>query len=230
MANNSVSKSFEDEVFFNIKKQRDLWARVAIISLCLTAVSIIAIFFTLPLKEVRPFVVMVERTTGEAEKIVEVLPASLSENEAVLQGLLVSYISDRETFDQVDNHLRIPEVLRLSRSQAAQSLRALWTASNPQYPPNVYRQTTKIRVQVKSISLLPSPSPDFRLAQVRISKTRSEGVRAVASRSFTVTIGYKFEPQEKASLRQVWANPLGFQVVSYRLDIESLVNETAIES
>lgn len=224
MSSKNVAQSFEDEVFFNIRNQRNMWARVAIASMILTAMSVSAIFLMLPLKDVRPFVVMVEKTTGQAEKVVEVLPASMSENEAVLQGLLVSYISDRERFDPTDNRLRIPSVMRRSREQAANSLKALWSATNPQYPPDVYRPTTRIDVQVKSITLLPNPDPKFRLAQVRINKTRSENSRTVASRSFQVTIGYRFAPKNNATLSEVWRNPLGFEVVSYRLDLESLVD------
>ena len=226
MAADNISKAFEDEVFYTLRKQRDAWARIAMISLGVTIVAVIALFFTLPLKEVRPFVVMVERTTGEAEKVVEVLPASLAENDAVLQGLLVSYITDRETFDNADNEIRVPEVLRRSSEQAAGSLKALWSVGNAQYPPDVYSESTRIDVQVKSIAVIPgSPGAELEIAQVRILKTRRENSRPVATRAFEVTIGYKFVPQPKASLNDVWKNPLGFKVVSYRLDAESLIDE-----
>ena len=41
-------------------------------------------------------------------------------------------------------------------------------------------------------------------------------------RSYVVTIGYTFEPSDEATLQQVWKNPLGFTVSSYRIDAETV--------
>ena len=49
MAADNISKAFEDEVFYTLRKQRDAWARIAMISLGVTNVAVIALFFTLPL-------------------------------------------------------------------------------------------------------------------------------------------------------------------------------------
>lgn len=105
----NTSYSFEDEVFFQLRSQRNRWMIVAILALVIAVVAMGVVLALLPLKEVKPYVIMVDKTTGAAEKIVQVRPVNLSEQEAVRQANLVSYVSDRETYDASDNETRIPD-------------------------------------------------------------------------------------------------------------------------
>jgi type IV secretion system protein VirB8 len=176
----------------------------------------------LPLSEVKPFVIMVDKTTGEAEKLVQVRPASLDQQDAVRQAELVSYVVDRETYDPADNKVRIPDVMTRSADNAADTLAQLWTSASPQYPPTVYGDDLRVTVVVKSISISPATTRDAPdLARVRITKYREEKGRQTAERSFVATVGYAFRPKENAKLEAVWKNPLGFMVVSYRIDAET---------
>jgi len=127
-----VAYSFEDEVFFQLRSQRNRWMVVAVLALMLAVVAMVTVAALLPLKETKPFVVMVDRTTGEAEKVVQVRPANLEEQEAVRQAELVSYVIDRETYDVADNQTRIPDVLTRSQEQARSSLVSLWTKGERQ--------------------------------------------------------------------------------------------------
>jgi len=221
MSDETIQHSFEDEVFYSLREQRNNWARIAtgcvIISL-LSAVSVVAI---LPLKETRPYVIMVDKTTGEAEKIVQVRPATLQQQDAVLQAELVRYVVDRETYDQADNRTRIPDVMLRSSDGAAETLAQLWRSDSPQYPLTVYGSDVRIRIVVKSISLTPSNRKTPDLARIRLTKFREEKGRDTVQRSFIATIGYQFKPQENAALETVWKNPLGFNVLSYRIDAET---------
>ncbi|WP_254634214.1 virB8 family protein [Mesorhizobium sp. GbtcB19] len=217
-----VGHAFEDELFFTLRQQRNSWAKVAVGSMLLALLSLGCLIAILPLKEVKPFVVMVDKTTGEAEKLVQVRPASLDQQDAVLQAELVSYVVDRETYDPADNSLRVPDVLARSSGDAADTLTQLWSSTSPQYPPTVYGTEVRVRVVVKSISISPSAkrnAPD--LARVRITKYREQKGRETAERTFVATVGYSFQPKENARLEDVWKNPLGFTAVSYRIDAET---------
>ncbi|MEM8542161.1 MAG: type IV secretion system protein [Pseudomonadota bacterium] len=221
MESSDFQHSFEDEVLFTLQQQRNNWARVAVGSMLMAILSLVALIVILPLNETKPFVVLVDKTTGEAEKIVQVRPASLQQQEAVLQAELVSYITDRETFDPADNNPRITDVMTRSEEQAADSLAAIWNSSSEQYPPHVYGQDVRVSVVVKSIALTPSETQSgYDLARVRITKHREEDGESVVERTFVVTVGYKFEPDQEASLQTVWKNPLGFRVLAYRIDAE----------
>jgi len=212
-----VAYSFEDEVFFQLRSQRNRWMVVAILALMLAVVAMVTVSALLPLKETKPFVVMVDRTTGEAEKVVQVRPANLEEQEAVRQAELVSYVIDRETYDVADNQTRIPDVLTRSQEQARSSLVRLWTKGNDNYPPDIFSNRSRLLVKIISITLLTDET-----AQVRFrKKLETEGERTV-ERDFVATVGFEFQPRVERNLEDVWKNPLGFAVSSYRVDAETL--------
>lgn len=221
----SRQHAFEDEIFFSLRHQRDNWAKVAVGSVAASVLAMGCLIAILPLNETKPFVIMVDKTTGEAEKLVQVRPASLDQQDAVLQAELVSYVVDRETYDPGDNFARIPDVMARSTGNAAESLAQIWSSSFPQYPPTIYGDAVRIRVVVKSISLNPATRRgQADLATVRITKLREEKGRQTAERTFVATVGYAFEPKENATLSEVWKNPLGFTVLSYRIDAETSGN------
>jgi len=216
---NEVAYSFQDEVFFQLRTQRNRWMVVAILSLILAVASVGLVLALFPLKEVQPFVIMVDKTTGAAEKIVQVRPINLSEQEAVRQANLVSYVSDRETYDAADNETRIPDVLSRSQGEARSSLINLWTKGAQNYPPSKYTTKYRVRTTIVSITLLTEKT-----AQVRFRKIlESEGEKPV-ERDFVATVGFVFKPKIERNLQAVWRNPLGFIVTSYRVDAETLSN------
>ncbi|RNJ41459.1 conjugal transfer protein [Mesorhizobium erdmanii] len=221
MSEQEIQHAFEDEVFFSLREQRNNCARIAVGATAASLLSLVALIVLLPLKQTKPYVVMVDKTTGEAEKIVEVQPASLQEQEAVLQAELVSYVVDRETFDPADNSTRIPDVMARSSDSAAQTLAQTWRSESEQYPPTLYGKDVRVRVVVKSVSLTPRGRNPSDVARVRITKYREEKGRDAVERSFLATIGYQFKPRQKATLEAVWKNPLGFNVLFYRIDAET---------
>lgn len=218
MPTNDVQHSFEDEVFFKLRKQRNSWATVAICSLVLAGLSIIAFVSVFPLKETIPFVVMVDKTTGDAEKIVQVRPMSISEQEAIVQANLVSYVVDRETYDVTDNEDRILFVLRRSTATAESSLRQIWNSNYQEYPPALYGDDIRILTTIKSVTVLEGGD----VARVRFTKTRERVGEPNVERSFVATVGFKFESRTERNLQLVWENPVGFSVNSYRIDAETL--------
>lgn len=218
----SIAHSFEDEVFFQLRSQRNRWMIVAILALILAVAAVGAVIALLPLKEIKPYVVMVDRTTGAAEKIVQVRPVSLAEQEAVRQAELVSYVTDRETYDIADNETRIPDVLTRSQEQAKTTLIDLWTRGSVSYPPDIYTTRSRLRVVIISVALLTKGT-----AQIRFRKTlETEGEKPV-ERDFVATVGFEFNPKVERNLQSVWKNPLGFVVKSYRVDAETLTNRKA---
>ncbi|UGA49005.1 type IV secretion system protein (plasmid) [Bradyrhizobium quebecense] len=222
MSKQSTQHSFEDEIFFSLCVQRNNWAKVAVGSIAASLLALGGLIAVLPIKETKPYVVLVDKTTGEAEKLVQVQPATLQQQEAVLQAELVSYVVDRETYDTADNKTRIPDVMTRSSGNAQQTLAETWRSGSAQYPPIVYGDDVRVRVVVKSISLMPSDQRNtVDLARVRIVKYREQKGHEAVQRSFVVTIGYQFRPQIDVALEAVWKNPLGFVVSSYRIDAET---------
>lgn len=209
--------TFEDEVFFSLRRQRTIFGVIALLCIGTAVAAVAIVMMVLPLREVRPYVVMVDSTTGVAEQIVQVRPVNLTEQEAVQQAELVRYVTDRETYDPTDNAQRIPNVLSRSEGQAAESLRRLWNSSSEHYPPDQYGRDALITVRIVSIVLL-----DENTAQVRLTRRLERpGVHAV-ERDFVATVGFEFRPRVERRLELVWRNPLGFVVTNYRVDAETL--------
>ena len=173
-----------------------------------------------PLKSIETFVVVVDKETGQMDRVAAVQALSLSESDAIIQANLVAYVDDRETYDLTDGEQRINSVLERSDGDAARTLRELWTSSNEDYPIAVYGRDAVIEVVIKSVNQI-EPG----VAQVRFTRTlrRARDTRSV-TRSYVATVGYAFEPETRQRLQDVWANPLGFVVTSYRVDAETLEN------
>lgn len=213
----STAASFEDEVFFTLRRQRNIFGFVAAGSIAVALVSITSVAIMLPMKEIRPYVVMVDRSTGESEQIVTTRPGSLSDQEAVREAEIVRYVTDRETYDVSDNAERIPLVASISDGQASSSLRALWNSSNQNYPPNRYGSNTQITVKISSITIL-----NENTAQVRFTRRLEMPGERPVERNFVATVGFEFRPRVERNLERVWQNPLGFTVTNYRVDAETL--------
>lgn len=217
MARKSIEYTFEDEVFFQLRRQRNIAVWVSGLCLVIALTSVIAVSLMLPFKEIRPYVVMVDRETGMAEQITATRPADLSEQDAVRESELVRYVTERETYDVSDNAHRIPLVLQTSDGQAADSLRSLWNANNQEYPPDRYGRDVLITVIIRNINAL-----DQNTAQVRFTRRLERSGMTPIERSFVATVGFEFRPRIERRLEDVWRNPLGFTVTSYRIAAETL--------
>ena len=125
-----TAEAFENEVFFSLRRQRNMGWVVGAIGMGVALASVVTLALTLPLKEIQPYVVMVDRATGESEQVVSVRPTSLADQRAVLEAELVRYVTNRETYDPNDNQQRIPLVDAMSQEQAQSSLRAIWNSGS----------------------------------------------------------------------------------------------------
>ena len=212
-----AAEAFENEVFFSLRRQRDQGWIVGGLGLGIGFASVVVLAFAIPLKEIKPYVIMVDRSTGESEQVVSVRPTTLSDQQAVLESELVRYVTNRETYDPNDNPQRIPLVDAMSKGQAQVSLRAIWNTGSKEYPPELYGGDTQITTRVRSVSIL-----DKTTAQVRFVRNLESPGADPVSRDFVAVVAYSFNPRTERSLDQVWHNPLGFTVSGYRIDAETL--------
>ena len=199
-------------------------ARIAwSVASCAVAIALLlagVIIALMPLRRTEVFTILVDSTTGAAERIYQVQPTGNSDQEAVKEALLVAYISDRESYFTAGLQDRLEEEQRRSTGVARQSLQALWTSGGPDYPPTTYGANAQVDVLVRSISFL-QPL----VAQVRFEKRLSRPNQASVTRAFIATVSFAFEPRRERSLERVWENPLGFTVSAYRVDAETWIHK-----
>lgn len=216
----SVKDHFEADLILGPRRRERIAYIVAGIGITVGLTGFLGAVSLLPLKTIQTHVVVVDKTSGQMDRVAAVKDMTLDESDAVIQANLVAYVDQRETYDLTDSEERINAVLNRSEGDAARSLRDLWNSANEDYPISVYGQDAKINVVIRSVNQLAGDA-----AQVRFTKTlRMPRDNRTVTRGYVATIAYAFEPETKQLLQEVWANPLGFVVTSYRVDAETLEN------
>ncbi|TNC49635.1 type IV secretion system protein [Rubellimicrobium rubrum] len=212
-----MSEILEEELIYGARRRERVWKAIAGASAlfgvtgCLAAAAV-AVFDEDP----PPALVAYDPETGLALPEATVRAVSLAERPAVIQAQVFRYVTDRETYNQLDNDLRVRRTLAMSEGGAADTLRALWTSGHDAYPPEAYGENARIDVEVLSIALITNDR-----AQVRLRKrlTNRDGI---TTGNFTATLLFGFAPEERRSIDEVWGNPLGFVVREYAITSDRL--------
>lgn len=208
--NNNSKNILEAEVIYGAMHREKIWkiafagmTVAAIVSVCASAA--VMVWHQPP----APIVVPFDPETGMAVPNAAIEAVTLNERSAVVQSLVYQYVIDRETYNQIDNDIRINRVLDRTKRGARRGLVELWDSGSERYLPNRYGDRTQVDVVVTGITLL-----DEDRVQVRMRKrlTNPDGAN---TGNFTAVIGFDFVTEEQSTLEAVWRNPLGFIVTDY---------------
>lgn len=202
----------ETEVIYGAMQRENIW-KIAFAGMTVAAVVSIsaAAAVLIWVRPPAPIVVPFDPETGMAVPNAAVQAVSLDERPAVVQSLVYQYVIDRESYNQLDNDIRINRALDRTTGAARQGLVALWDSGSAQYLPGRYGDRTQVDVVVTSITML----GDDRV-QVRMRK-RLTNPDGASTGNFTAVIGFQFNPAQEATLEAVWRNPLGFRITQYEL-------------
>jgi len=190
---------------------------------CALGVAVLA-----PLKQIEPFVVRVDNSTG----IVDVVPASTGSaapEEVVTRYFLTHYFTVCERFNFATAESDYEECGSFQSAQRNQAWYALWTPTNAASPLNVYKDGSSVRVEVESVSFFTRASGLKDLAQVRYLKAVRQG--ASTDEKFThwiATVQYAYVDPAKDPRTRRW-NPLGFKIAEFKTEPEVMV-DLAVES
>lgn len=202
----------EEELVYGALRREELWRKIGIggavfgILGCLSAAAV-ALLIDLP----APVVVPYDPATGLALPNATVQAVTLAERPAVIEAQIYRYITDRETYNQLDNDLRVRRVLAQSNGAAEASMRATWTSGQQSYPPTRYGTTSEMAVEIASITLIGKNR-----AQVRLRK-RLTSPQGIQDGAFTATLMFEFHPEATRVIDDVWQNPFGFTVTQYAI-------------
>lgn len=189
-------------------------AGVAVLVALLEAIALAALT---PLKTVVPYTLLVDRQTGYVQTIQGLKPGPLSQDAAVTQSFLVQYVIARETFDAADLRENYRKVMLWSADNARNAYRHEMERTNPASPLVLNTPTTIVQTTIKSVSLL-TPTT----ALVRFDTTRRDGGSATGElRSYAAVMSFRYTGAPMR-MEDRFTNPLGFQVLSYRRDAESV--------
>ena len=204
------------DLYQSIRVSRNRWFLVGVISISLSALQVIALIFLTPLKTVEPYVLQVDNKSGMTQVLTPLRnQESLTEEEALTKSFIVKYVIARETYDSQDLNRNYDLVRLMSASEEGRRFEESIASGNPSSPIERFKTTTTRSVKISSVSFLDKKK---KTAQVRFITT--EASRNEFQENYWVcilTFRYINAPMDENDRLN---NPLGFQVVSYRVDQE----------
>ena len=216
---------WERDIYRRLELSRNAW-RVVSILLGLALVAGLGLLWLLvPLKSVEVVTLLVDKTTGFVEVARPLEQGGpISEREAVTQANIVRYIRARETYDPPALRDNFDLASLLSSGQASKDLAEEYSPSNPNNPMKLWGPTGRTRVYVESVNFLTNgwmQNPGTpATAAVRFVTTRTTDRENVIEH-WAANVRFRYT---KAPMKNQWRfdNPLGFQVIEYRRDQETV--------
>lgn len=207
------------------RSERNAWRAAAAAGGCaLLCASALALL--VPLKQLAPFIVRVDSTTG----IVDVVPTmtrAIDPGEAVTRYLLTHYVTVCERFNFATAESDYAECGAFHSAKRNEEWYALWNPANSSSPLNRYKDGTTIRATVVSVSFFRRASGVSDLAQVRyVKRLRRGGGGEEEVTHWIATVQYAYaQPSSDIRIRSL--NPLGFKILDFRAEPEVIGEPSA---
>jgi len=201
--------------------------RIAAVSTTLLALSLVALVLLMPLKRVEPFVIRVDSATGIVD-VVPVFTGRADMPESVTRYFLDHYVTVCERFNFSTAESDYEECGAFHTAARNQIWYSQWDRSDPTSPLNVYKDGTSVRAQVGAVTFFKRASGIEDLAQVRyIKASRPGGGGKDQVTHWIATVQYAYGEPSKDPRTRRW-NPLGFKVIDFRAEPETLPTESTL--
>lgn len=211
------TRNWYSDRFETVVVQRNMLLLVTVLALLGVAAAMLFAWQVTSSKTFEPYVIQVEERTGITTLVNEQSVQKFSQEESVKRFFVWRYVLARETYDLTDYEYNYSQVVRLFSSQGVYSeFYNFIRTSNPESPVNLGRTYTR-KVKLKSISFLDKAKTQ---AQVRIVIEIMKGAAVDQTLHRIVTMSFGFYPLALNGDERL-INPLGFQVIGYRVDEDS---------
>ena len=198
----------------SVKKSRRgstfAWTIAGVASL-ISLVSVFGISQLASMKTVIPYVIEVDRLTGEVQVKKPLSSNEIPQYEALSKFFINKYLLARLGYDRNDFNYRYETVVAMSSNEVANTYAGEMATSNKKSPVNVYGERGIVKVHIKNISFI-----EKNLALVRLTEEIrvSQGVDRIEYNA-TVSFEYSDAPLDEET-RLI--TPLGFIVNRFRKD------------
>jgi type IV secretion system protein VirB8 len=206
----------EDRTRADVASRKAAWI-VAGVATAVALIEAIALIVLLPLKTVVPYTLLVDKQTGYVEQLKPVENRTIDPDAALIRSFLVQYVIERESFDidTLNNSYR--KVALWSAGDARTRYINAMQATNAESPLARLPRTAVVDVKILSVSSLEGDT-----AMVRFTTQRGDAASAGAMpENWVAVIRYRFNGAAMSAEDRL-TNPLGFQVIRYRLNAETL--------
>jgi type IV secretion system protein VirB8 len=194
------------------RSERRAW-RIAACALAIAGLSSASLVLVIPIKQVIPYLITVDRVSGQNElvSLAANQPASLRIIEA--KYWVGQYVRTRERIDRSWMETDFSSVIRWSGRAEARNYAAAIAAMLASERQG--KHTPETRVDILSIGLIDDTHAVVRF--LRSALPVNDSAPAPASRG-TATLVFAIQPMLVGKERDLIDNPLGFRVESYRVD------------
>ena len=217
-----MSREFETTRIDEVEKSRNVAWKVAgascVVSICLA----VAIIFLTPLKEVRPYLVRVDNSTGQTDIVSQLENTKIAPEDAVSKFFGANYVRLVEGYDWYTVQSNFDKAMLFASSEEQNRLKNKF--SMPDAPHKIYQDKQRVVIDINSVSFIAQ-----NLMQVRFTKRiepTNGGAYSTNDGTMTptpiisqhiATIGYDYI-NAPASDEARLINPLGFVVKTYKVD------------
>jgi type IV secretion system protein VirB8 len=215
--------SWADDRTNQIYASRKVAWIVAFVAAAIAVLEALAIATLLPLKTVVPHTLLVDKQTGFVQALDPAKPQKIAPQKALTQAFLVQYVEAREGFDIATVQGQFKKVALWSSGAAKNRYVNVMQASNPESPLSSLPRSTVIDVTVRSVSQLSDNSALVRFASIR----RNQGATEQPAENWVAVIKYRYS-NAPMTVEDRYINPMGFEVIDYRKDAETLPIESAV--
>ena len=192
-----------------LRREKKLAWRIAVFNGALLAVSLTGYAFLLPLKQSVPYVVQVDKLTGETSTLEPLGSRTSAPLDAQDKSLAAQYVRARESYDWHTIKDTYAFTNLMSSPQTQREFHALYESKDS--PDKLLRDNYKVTVDILAVSRIGE------LMQVRFVKKpipMSPAAAEIPPQRMIATIKYGYVNGEaKESDRLI--NPLGYRVYSY---------------
>lgn len=196
--------------------RRTAWI-VAGVAAAIALIEALAIVLMLPLKTVVPYTLLVDRQTGYVQGLKPLEREIIAPDKALVRSFLAQYVIARESFDIDALNDSYRKVALWSADEARRRYLDGMQASNPASPLATLPRRAVVDVQIRSLSSLNNDT-----ALVRFSTIRTDpGGQPQQAQTWAAVVRYRFSGAAMNADDRL-LNPLGFQVIRYRRDPETL--------
>lgn len=206
----------EERVRAENRSRRVAWlvAGGAALIAVLEAFALVAL---IPLKREVPYTLMVDKETGYVQALHPLEAEKLTADAALTRSFLVQYVIARESFaaDTVQSNYR--KVGLMSAGDARDRYLADMRAGNPASPLASLPRGATIGVEVRSLSSLNENTAFVRFTTVQTHP----GGQPQQAQDWVAAITFRYTDAAMSAADRL-INPLGFQVIRYRKDAETL--------
>lgn len=218
-----ASREFERSRIGDIEASRTLAWRVAFGACLVALMCAAAVMMLTPFKEVRPYVIRVDNSTGQTDIVTMLENAKSDYGEEVAKYFSAMYVSLVEGYDWYTIQTQVNRAMLFSDGNMQQQITNKFARADA--PHKLYKDQKRINIKINNVTFISKSN----LVQVRFSKSlepmnggtynaRDDVMNpAPIVTQHIATMGYEYVNVPSVDdVRLV--NPLGFTVKTYRVD------------